>query len=164
MIHVNPKMKPPWQKRRKWHEKRIKGEKEKRKEKALQGWKNRKTKRKGRRRMTRQIPPSPPPPLPLAASGWEGIEKTGHHGLCCHVSEQITLPHPSTSISRSSREYHEESNDNVKKIIIIESLRSKTTAYFAQFMGDVNERRRIFFVIYLDIRLHLWQKKRMSIP
>ena len=30
MIHVNPKMKPPWQKPRKWHEKRIKGEKEKR--------------------------------------------------------------------------------------------------------------------------------------
>ena len=64
MIHVNPKMKPPWQKRRKWHEKRIKGEKEKRKEKALQGWKNRKVKRKGRRRMTRQIHPSPPPPAP----------------------------------------------------------------------------------------------------
>lgn len=59
MIHVNPKMKPPWQKRRKWHEKRIKGEKEKRKEKALQGWKNRKTQRKGRRQMTRQIHPSP---------------------------------------------------------------------------------------------------------
>ena len=33
MIHVNPKMKPPWQKRRKWHEKRIKGEKEKGKRK-----------------------------------------------------------------------------------------------------------------------------------
>lgn len=59
MIHVNPKMKPPWQKRRKWHEKRIKGEKEKRKEKALQGWKIRKTQRKGRRQMTRQTHPSP---------------------------------------------------------------------------------------------------------
>ena len=102
-------MKPPWQKRRKWHEKRIKGEKEKREEDKWQG-------------------KSTPSPLPLAASGWGGIEETGHHGLCCHVSEGVTLPHPSTSISRSSREYHEESNDNVKKIIIIESLRSKTAA------------------------------------
>ena len=107
-----------------WEEnKGRKGEKERESTARMEEWENTE---KGKKTNDKANPPLPQ--LPLAASGWEGIEKTGHHGLCCHVSEQITLPHPSTSISRSSREYHEENNDNVEKIIIIESLRSKTTA------------------------------------
>ena len=65
MIHVHPQVRPPRQKRSKWHEKRKQGWKERRKEKAgMEEWENTE---KGKKTNDKANPPLAQ--LPLAASG-----------------------------------------------------------------------------------------------